>query len=406
MRKSKIVAGILTVFLSAGVVTAPIGTAPVISVSAETSKETSQTKSDVKNGWYTAKSNGKKMYYLDGEKIISKTKKIDGKIYLFDSDGYLVTDGIHTVNGNKYYSNKDGTVKCNKWVSHKYTKSGNTYYYATSTGKIIVYQFKKNGSNYCLYVNGRLSKADDIPLNNVYNFGKSFDTSGYNDLMRETLSKNIESRCGYFKVGSHIYHLNYSYTDECVVCDMSGKTVYESYNCDKNKFYDLGSGKELGHFLGFAQFNQLGYVSDGLFVNAKERSDYVILNGECEKSKLTYPLIITDRSEKLNSVGGLNYNLTVVNNSGKTINYIYYNVHVVNRVGDTVNDTISYKKSFRLKDTGPYAAGDVSNGVWKAIIYNYSANKVIIDSIEIKYKDGTSITVKGSDILDIPALLE
>ena len=386
MKKGKILATALSLLFVLGAAIVPANDVSTLNVSAETS-ETSEVKTSKKNGWYN--SNGKKIYYADGKKIVSKTKKIDGKIYLFDEKGYLLTDGYHTVNGNKYYSNEDGTVKCNKWVTQKSTKSGNVYYYASSTGKVVEYSFKKKNSTYCLYVNGKLSTSKDIPLNTVFNLGQY----------------SVESRCGYFKVGSHFYHLNYSSVEECVVCDRVNEAKYESYNSANNKFYDLGSKKELGNLLGLIQFNSKGYVSDGVLFNASKRTDYVIQNGKSQSTKITEPLIFTEYYEDLNSVGGLDYTLTFANNSGKTINYVYFNVHVVNRVGDKVSDTITGKKSFVLKDTGPYAPGDISSGTWGAFMYNYSANKVVIDSIEIKYKDGTSKIIKGSDIIDMYELV-
>lgn len=150
----KILSFVLAFATFIGVMVTPAFNLRTINAYAETSKEVTTSNSGSKNGWYV--SNDKKIYYVNGTKVSGKTKKIDGKIYLFDSNGYLQTDGIHEVNGKKYYSDKDGIVKCNQWVSHKYAKSGNTYYYATSTGKITEYRFKKqSNSDIYLYVNGK-----------------------------------------------------------------------------------------------------------------------------------------------------------------------------------------------------------------------------------------------------------
>lgn len=393
----KIISFVLVLTTFIGIMVTPAFNLHTINACAETSKEVTASNSGSKNGWYV--SNGKKIYYVNGAKVSGKTKKIDGKIYLFDSNGYLQTDGIHEVNGKKYYSDKDGVVKCNQWVSHKYAKSGNTYYYATSTGKIIEYRFKKqSNSDIYLYVNGKKSKADDIPLNGTFKLSDYIDTSEYDDFMKNSLSQERESRIGYFKVGSHYYHLDYDSTKECVVCDKVDKIVNETYNTSSNTFYDLGSGKKLGHILGLAKFDSKGYITTGAIVNTQEHYFYMIIDDDVKKTKILSPIIITDYSTKLNTVGGLDYTLTVANNSGKTINYIHYTVHVINRVGDAIYDTISDKKTFHLKDTGPYAANETSSGIWEAMMYNYSAYDVVIDKVEIEYKDGSTDVVNGSDI--------
>lgn len=337
------------------------------------------------------------MYYKNGEKIAGKTALIDNSIYLFDSKGYLLTDGFNTINGKKYYSDKDGKVRCNQWVGSTEGKNGNTYYYAASSGVIKEYKFiKQSDSKIYMYVDGKKSKADDIPLIGTYNLSDYMGTSEYDALF----DRDIEFRCGYFKVGSHIYHLNYSSTDKCVVCDYAGKIRKEDINRNNNHFFDLGSGKELGFALGAAKINSKGYVSKGIIVNTYDNCSYVINNDNTKTLNIEpFPIIITDCEKKLNSVGGLDYSLTIVNNSDKTINYIDYTVHVVNKVGDTVSDTISGKTTFYLEDTGPYAPNETTSGIWEAMMYNYSAYDVVIDEVTIKYNDNTSVTFNGKGIL-------
>lgn len=360
--------------------------------------------SNTKNGWYSS-SKGKS-YYVDGKKVTSKTKVIDGKMYLFDENGILITDGFHEVKGHKYYSDEDGRVSCNKWVGSKTKSSGNTYYYAASTGKITEYSFKQASSSdktICLFIDGKLATEKALPVNGQYNLSDYIDTSDYDEKLVEAL-ENIQTRGGFFKVGSHYYHLDYNYSKKRVECDCTKKTINYTYNCDDDLFYDLGSGKLLGHALGTVWFNEKGYISTGVLFNATESASYIFQKEKAEVTKIerkNMPILITNFSTKLNSVGGLDYTLGIVNNSGKTINYIYYTVHVVNRVGDTVSCDIRKKSSFRLSDTGPYAAGSTTSGTWEAFMYDYAANKVVIDKAEIKYSDGTSVTIDGSKILSL-----
>lgn len=356
-----------------------------------------------KNGWYSNK-NGDKFYYDNGSKIVSKTKKIDGKIYLFDESGILLTNGIHEVNGHKYYSDKDGRVKCNQWAASKTASSGNTYYYSSASGRITEYSFKK-ASEYdktiCLFVDGKLADEQALPLNGVYDLRDIIDTSDFDEDFLEGLG-TIESRCGFFKVGGHLYHLTYNSAKKRIECDYTGKTISLTYNCNNSLFYDLGSGKLLGYAIGLGWVNKKGYISSGAFFNAAESASYIIQDEKLERtavSRKDMPILITNFDAEQNSVGGLDYTLGIVNNSGKTINYIYYTVHVVNRVGDTIRCTITGDSSFRLSDTGPYKAGETTSGTWEAFMYNYSANKVVIDKAEIKYSDGTSVILDGSRII-------
>lgn len=394
----KIMFKFTAVLMIMGMVFMPAGSLLEVNAAAQTSAKSD---SAVKNGWYKT-ADGKKMYYQKGEKVVSKTALIDNKIYLFDEKGCLLTDGFNTVNGKKYCSGKDGSVRCNQWVGSAEGKDGNTYYYAASSGVIKEYKFKKqsNGKIY-MYVDGKISKADDIPLVGTYNVRDYVDTSKYDEGFRKLIEMDVDLRCGYFKVGSHFYHLDYDVVEKCVVCDYAGKSYREDINRNGNHFYDLGSGKELGFALGAVDFNSKGYVSDGVIINTNKHCSYVIKNNEILRYDdiKAFPILITGCEKKLNSVGGLDYSLTVVNNSGKTINYIHYTVHVVNKVGDTVSDTISKDTEFYLKDTGPYAPNETSSGTWEAMMYNYSAYDVVIDEVTIDYSDKTSVTLSGKAIL-------
>ncbi|MDE6591902.1 MAG: hypothetical protein K2K57_02410 [Oscillospiraceae bacterium] len=394
----KIISTVTAALMIMGMVSFPENNMLAVNVSAQTS---AKSETNVRNGWYKA-SGGERMYYKNGEKIAGKTALIDNSIYLFDSKGYLLTGGFNTINGKKYYSDKDGKVRCNQWVGSAEGKNGNTYYYAASSGVIKEYKFiKQSDSKIYMYVDGKKSEADDIPLIGTYNMSDYIDMSKYDRKMRRLLEGEVEIRCGYFKVGSHFYHLNYSTLEKCVVCDYAGKSVKEDVNRNNNHLFDLGSGKELGHVLGVVDVNSKGFVSDGVIINTNKHCSYVIMNNEIQRYDdiKAFPIIITDCEKKLNSVGGLDYSLTIVNNSGKTINYIDYTVHVVNKVGDTVSDTISRDTTFYLQDTGPYAPNETSSGIWEAMMYNYSAYDVVIDEVTIKYNDNTSVTFNGKGIL-------
>lgn len=100
-----------------------------------------------------------------------------------------------------------------------------------------------------------------------------------------------------------------------------------------------------------------------------------------------------------NSAGGCDAHFYYVNKSKKTIKYVVFDASFKNNVGDFVTCDISNDASFRGQDTGPVKTGKSSGGVWDCAIYNWSATKLVINSVDIDYMDGTKITIKGNDLL-------
>lgn len=99
-----------------------------------------------------------------------------------------------------------------------------------------------------------------------------------------------------------------------------------------------------------------------------------------------------------NSAAGCDYTFAYVNNSDKTIKYLYWDGVFYNAVDDVVYCEIRDFCSFRGKDTGPVAPGESGGGVWDCVIYNWSADYVKLSSVKIVYMDGTSTTIGASDI--------
>lgn len=100
-----------------------------------------------------------------------------------------------------------------------------------------------------------------------------------------------------------------------------------------------------------------------------------------------------------NSAGGCNLRIAYKNMSKKTIKYAIFNTHFMNAVGDYVNCEIKGAQTFRAQDTGPVKPGR-STGLlnWDSAIYNYSAKKPILESVEIEYTDGSKITISKDEL--------
>ncbi len=99
-----------------------------------------------------------------------------------------------------------------------------------------------------------------------------------------------------------------------------------------------------------------------------------------------------------NSAGGCDANFYYVNKSNKTIKYIIFDASFKNDVDDIVMCDIRNSISFRGKDTGPIKPGNSGGGSWDCVIYNWSATKMVVNSIDIDYMDGSSISISGKDL--------
>ncbi|MCH5194516.1 MAG: fibronectin type III domain-containing protein [Oscillospiraceae bacterium] len=318
---------------------------------------------------------GKKYYYENGKIVVGKTKKIGDKIYLFSNSGALLTNGIYTVNDNKYSVDKNGAVACNQWVGQKKTENQYDYYYAEKTGKITTYSIYKKVS----------SSVISIPVCNLYVDGIKANES--------MLPKGASILGNYYKINNDYYFIE-SYNMVTV------NSVTNKYlgGFSSTALYDIGSKKSYGDFYGMLNADKMGKCSGKLF-NSTDNCVYYFdgKGGQLTKSAAN-SLVITQKKVEKNSVGGVDYTISAYNNSSKDIKYIYFNVYVKNAVGDTVSCDITHKKSFYLKVTGPFKAHTADIFGWDAFMYNYSAKDVVISSAEIEYMDGTKSTISGNKI--------
>lgn len=108
--------------------------------------------------------------------------------------------------------------------------------------------------------------------------------------------------------------------------------------------------------------------------------------------------ITTAELSKPNSAAGCDYTFNYVNNSNKTIKYLFWEGTFYNAVNDIVSCEIRNYHTFRGKDTGPVAPGESGGGVWDCVIYNWSADYVKLSSVSIIYMDGSKTSIGAGDI--------
>lgn len=108
-------------------------------------------------------------------------------------------------------------------------------------------------------------------------------------------------------------------------------------------------------------------------------------------------IAFTKVSLHTDSAGGNDITINYINTSNKTIKYIWFNCDYYNRVDDKVLCEIRGAKLSRLKETGPVLPGsEGEGGEWEHVIYNHSAEYVIIKNIQINYMDGSTWSVSLS----------
>ena len=96
---------------------------------------------------------------------------------------------------------------------------------------------------------------------------------------------------------------------------------------------------------------------------------------------------------EMDSVGGLKPHILISNNSNKKIKYVYLTVSFYNAVGDKVSNDIGGYKSANLQITGPIKPWNFSWYEWGPVFYNYTATKMKVEKVTIKYFGGSTKTV-------------
>ena len=146
-------------------------------------------------------------------------------------------------------------------------------------------------------------------------------------------------------------------------------------------------------------------LSEGLIANMKADFDqeYATWVSSVDAQTKRAASIIRINSAYLdspNTAAGCDFILRYTNTGKKTIKYLNWSGTTYNDVNDKVYCTIRHTCSFNGKDTGPVEPGQSAGGVWEAIIYNWSATELRLNSIVITYMDGSSVSIPGKVALE------
>ena len=111
-------------------------------------------------------------------------------------------------------------------------------------------------------------------------------------------------------------------------------------------------------------------------------------------------ILITEYGQagKTSSIGGVSYEMSYYNLSGKTIKYLHVSVTPFDLLGDDVSSVINGKKQAVLMLTGPLETDDNTSFVWENVWFNRTITCTELDSIEITYTDGSNEILKRDEL--------
>ena len=111
-------------------------------------------------------------------------------------------------------------------------------------------------------------------------------------------------------------------------------------------------------------------------------------------------LVIPNNTISVGYFGACEYLMSFINMSAnKTIKYLTWSGVVKNAVGDYISCEVRHTSSFSGKYTGPCGPLSSDSAEWSGVLFNTSADMMVLTSVKIIYTDGSSVTI-GRKSLD------
>lgn len=120
------------------------------------------------DGFYYADANRYNMYYISGGKlVVNDWVKVNGKYYYFDSYGSAFCDCIYEINGRLYMFNMDGTMVTEGWV-----KRYEGTYHVTKSGALSDGDWKSPEGNWYYFSEGIMQTGIVNANGTLYLYGQ------------------------------------------------------------------------------------------------------------------------------------------------------------------------------------------------------------------------------------------
>ena len=154
----------------------------------------------LKDGWHKSE-NGKKQYIKKGVPLTG-IQKISGKVYCFDSDGFLVTNNWYIKGNKKYRTDKNGIMMKNRLITVR-----KKVYYLSSNGTVLR-GWKKfsNGRSYFDANGVRATGLKKIGKYTYYFNGKGIMQTGTVKVKNNTYYLKDNGQMEARKTGSKYYN--------------------------------------------------------------------------------------------------------------------------------------------------------------------------------------------------------
>ncbi len=322
-----------------------------------------------------ASSGGKKYYFENGTAVSGTTKEIDGKLYLFGSDGALTGKGVQTVGGSDYYTDKNGAVKVSQWITGTMTDTSSVYYYANSKGKLTKYELNSGGrTSATLYINGATVKPKDLPT-----YGKT------------------SLRGAYFRIGGDYYRLYLLATG--VYAATGENALFKN-----TPVFDIRTGKQVANFCGYPDITEKFSTAEGSKVFNSSDGTIWTFNGEgkAPTASKAGDLVVVRKSLYTNYSKKTDFTVEYYNNTGKSIRSIIFTVYGIDSKGNKVRYEAGTEYNMYLQDTtGLTDRKGASKEWWSIFDSSLGVTDIVIAGAEITFTDSTKLKLSANRISQI-----
>ena len=109
-------------------------------------------------------------------------------------------------------------------------------------------------------------------------------------------------------------------------------------------------------------------------------------------------IILSGGLSSPNSAGGCDATVVYANRTDDVIKYISWTGRAKNAVGDYVRNEIGGGTTFKGRLTGPIEPGEINSATWDCIIYNVTADELVLTSATVTFMNGKVLNLTQADL--------
>ena len=141
--------------------------------------------------------------------------------------------------------------------------------------------------------------------------------------------------------------------------------------------------------------------------NSSNSDSQTVDNNDCyESNNITEPpkpspISITYHAYDIDSVGGVEWETQIKNNTASTIKYVTLKWTCYNAVNDIIYDEISARSYVKIRCTGPIDGETTKVFRNSTKFYNYTYDHSVFNEIIVEFMDGNIVTITDQEYYDI-----